>query len=327
MLQEIAVMIKEAGGEVTRLDGSLLYSNRITEWVGESEQQEDLLRQLEDILTKYAGKQRPNPYYALLMADGDNMGKTIDHQKEIKAHQDLSFVLSEFSERVSQIVKQNKGVPMYVGGDDILAYLPLHSVLDCAGQLEKEFQKRLSRYHFEGNGEKRSPTLSAGIVVAHHLTPLSSVLELVREAEKAAKAVEGKNALVVTLSKRGGYPRTISGKWGSISGRLFQLIAFHLQKSISKGTAYELRDLHRTLSPSSVGKKAIAQEALRIIKRKQEEGGEKAVSEKVISQFHEWIMDDEVSVGNLAREMVVAQEFAGIYGIEQAEMISEFIEE
>lgn len=50
-------------------------------------------------------------------------------------------------------------------------------------------------------------------MIAHHLTPLSLVLEEARVAERAAKSLKGKNAICVTLLKRSGSPLTVRSKW------------------------------------------------------------------------------------------------------------------
>ena len=62
-------------------------------------------------------------------------------------------------------------------------------------------------------------TLSIGIAIYHHLEPLNDALELARNAEKIAKKVDGKNALAITLSKRGSGDRTITGSWSKSGSR------------------------------------------------------------------------------------------------------------
>ena len=55
----------------------------------------------------------------------------------------------------------------------------------------------------------KSPTLSVGVAIIHHLQPLREALELARSAEKSAKHVKDKNALAITISKRSGSDFTI----------------------------------------------------------------------------------------------------------------------
>jgi CRISPR-associated protein Cmr2 len=313
MLNEIKKMLLEYELEVDEPDGALLYDSRLAEIIPTGDEQKEISQKLVVIVKKYAGEwySKLSPYYALLAADGDNMGKTIDAQKDPLTHQKLSQALSRFAQAVPAIVSKHKGVGVYAGGDDILAYLPLHTVLDCAKELEEKFKEAMKQFTSSGEeGIDISPTLSTGIVVAHHLTPLSDTLDLARKAEREAKKVAGKNALAITVSKRGGVDRTISGKWGKMNMRLEDLVNLTRQNEISAGIAYELHELHRELSGTSVPLSGIVDEAIRIIKRKRESGGAKAVGEKVIRQFKHWLEVDGISLPEVAQEMVVAKMFA-----------------
>ena len=319
LMAEVTALYKQFNLNISStVDNSLLYANRISDWMAEGEQQDKLLDKLDAILEKYAGQQRPNPYYALMMADGDGMGKTIDTLKRADAHRKFSQALSNFSEYVRATIPKFEGVLIYSGGDDILAYLPLHQALPCAEQLEKDFREKIgSKFTYQEEGETITPTLSAGIIVAHHLTPLSDVLALTRKAEKEAKSVPGKNSLVITVSKRSGVPRTIKGKWGYLNKRLDKMIKFSNQDIISKGLAYELRELHRTLSSSKELKDALVQEALRIVKRKRESGSNKKISENVIKDFENWLEKEQVPVNELSRELIVSGMFVGTQRTEE----------
>jgi CRISPR-associated protein Cmr2 len=256
------------------------------------------------------------PYYALLQADGDNMGKMIDNQKEQQQHGDLSKALSTFATRAKEIIKQHDGVPVYVGGDDMLAYLPLHTALDCVKELNKAFSQAMRNFAEDG----RHPTLSVGLAIAHHLAPLSDVLDQVRSAEKKAKQVNGKNGLVISLRKRGSTERAIKGKLADLAGRMEQLIDLTLQKAISHGAAYELEELQRQMENSGLPE-ALEKETLRILKRKRESGGTKTVDEeKVLNVFKSWLpgLKDEkgtLRLDELAGEMVVAAELAKAYAM------------
>jgi len=150
---------------------------------------------LEGLLDKYANDVRPNPYFALLVADGDGMGAVIDYQTTISAHQALSQALSQFAHEVGEIVTNHEGALVYSGGDDVMAYLPLHTALDCARELAERFEEQMRDFK---NQKEKSPTFSAGIVVAHHLEPLQDTLELARLAEKAAiSSIDSEKSLAV----------------------------------------------------------------------------------------------------------------------------------
>ena|SRR4028119_131478 len=56
-------------------------------------------------------------------------------------------------------------------------------------------------------------TASAGIAIAHRLSPLDITLQEVRNAEKAAKSKEGRNAFSITFLKRSGEQVGAGAKW------------------------------------------------------------------------------------------------------------------
>ena len=282
-------------------DGSLLFEERWVDLVsdvnsikkGEKavylKQAKEALGEFFRFVEKCLGPGRPNPYYAILLADGDRMGKAIDEQAKrgYKAHQSLSLALSEFAGNVRPIVEdrhpvtgQYQGALVYAGGDDVLAFMPLHIVLKQAQTLHKTFGEKLEPFKDE---KDHPPTLSAGIVIMHHLTSLKEALDLARQAEKRAKNIpdKKKNALAITISKRSGDDYTIAGHWGELDNYLVELIGFYSTDDIPAGTAYELRDLALRLTTSvdsSAGsearkevetlREAMLKEAERLLKRK-----------------------------------------------------------
>ena len=64
---------------------------------------------------------------------------------------------------------------------------------------------------------KRSPTLSVGIVIGHSMEPLEDLLKFAREAEKAAKdgksTKDERDGLAVHLYPRSGSPIKIRERW------------------------------------------------------------------------------------------------------------------
>lgn len=154
--------------------------------------------------------------------------------------------------------------------------MPLHTVLQCAQELAKNFEQTLSDFAINDstNNKKRTPTLSVGVAVIHHLESLQDALDLARAAERKAKHVDGKNALAIIVSKRSGETYSIDGSWGVIEKYLEQLITFCRADDIPNGTAYELRDLARRLTVPkghpdfNTLQEAIRADALRIIHRK-----------------------------------------------------------
>ncbi len=301
----------------------LVFVNRATDWFSSAALAAQVQEKHARIFEKVLGKDgpRPSPYYALLAADGDNMGVVIDAQKDPAAHREFSLALSGFARQAPQIVSNCLGVPIYSGGDDVLAYLPLHRALEYVEQLEKAFREQMQAFKGQKGGEIFSPTLSTGLVIAHYLEPLSDVLELARQAEREAKSVPGKNGLAITLSKRGGADRTARGKMQDLYPRLCQLIEFTRAQSISARAAYELQELHRALGEAGVTGDGLAKETLKIIARKREARSSTPVSAEVKNAFIRWLDPSQVAVplDELATEMIIARIFAGQPAIEPTE--------
>lgn len=312
-----------------RRDGHLLFEERLRDYFppeekpSEKKQAETALRHLLKIAFD---DQRPIPYYALLLADGDRMGKAIDAIKDIDRHRELSEKLSQFAGSVRAIVENrpedtppgHQGSLVYAGGDDVLAFVPLHRILDCALVLNREFKRQLEIFSFTNDeGKKVQPTLSVGIAIAHHLDPLSDTLELARAAEKTAKSLPGKDALCIKVSKRGGVVTTVQGKWSRLDERLRWFIEMHRMDDVPDGAAYELRQLAEDIKHFSPENKkgAIPAEVNRILRRKRARHGEENLSaevrEIVVAGLKDELIDDIDDKRNplqqLADELIVAR--------------------
>jgi len=311
-------------------DASILFASRLEEELtGEGLQQARAA--LATYLREGLGGE-PEPYYAILHADGDHMGKVIDYQTQggIKQHQAFSQALDAFADSVRGIVEGGegkqpyRGALVYAGGDDVLAFLPLDTVLPCAAELAERFAQTLQGYKAE---DGKTPTLSVGIAICHHIEPLSDALELARKAEKAAKRT--RNAVAITLSKRSGVDTTIGGEWqSSFPGRLEGFIALHQREALPDGAAFDLRDLDervgQTLDPA-----ALVAEALRILQRKRGRRGEEAIPKEDVQVIRDALVAGTAArrrdgrpawgVNELADELIVAREFARARGIKPHE--------
>ncbi|MFN4220145.1 MAG: type III-B CRISPR-associated protein Cas10/Cmr2 [bacterium] len=270
--------------------------------------------EIDEILETIRSFEKKAPtYYAILMMDGDEMGKWLKGKKMPKIeelihekakdvllkysenkdeeqlrkllclrhpisasiHQGFSRRLSEFAlKKVRDIVEnKNYGKLIYAGGDDLLAFLPLEKAFDCAYSLQKNFKEVL--------GEKAS--ISAGIVIAHHKYPLGLALNKVRQAEEKAKNDYGRNAFYITYLSKGGEERGFGGKW-EIKEFLNDIKCLFLNKKISRGFGYELSEAVEKLEKLEL----IEPELKRIIKRK---FNNKGMSKEEIDSYQEKILD------------------------------------
>ncbi len=302
-------------------DGALLFSERLDfEVDGANDQSlKEALDKLEEfhrqVQRKYAIG-RPLPYYAILQADGDGMGRIIDHEarKGPERHRSLSQALENFAQQARSIITSHQGAPVYVGGDDVLALLPLHTLLACLTKLDTTFTQTLAGFT---NEKGEHPALSTGVAVVHHLMPLTDARELAHDAEHAAKTqVVGKNAIALTVSKRGGSDTTIDGKRSVLIERLEQAIDWHRRQLIPDGAAYDLRDVARRLSGPSVSQMdqatrnaVLRLEAERIIRRKVKNPDAQSAMLKRIKTDGSWRAEQ------FADEIIITRLFADAHDI------------
>lgn len=284
-------------------DGSLLFESRLRDYYGEKIPA-NVTNALGDFL-KTAEISAVNPYYALLMGDGDKMGATINELQTPEDHRQFSQTLAGFAGKAGEIIEENQGAAIYTGGDDVLALLPLHTMIKCADELANAFRQMMQS---EGYNEA---TFSAGIAICHHVEPLEDALTLARKAEKEAKSVPDKNALAIIESKRSGADRLIKGKWGDLDWRLLDIADYYRLEQLPHGLAYQLREMALHLG----GETAVADdgnlrdvikvEAKRIIKRK--EGSDEA-QERIIGMVTQ--LSKSYTMTQLVNELIIANTIA-----------------
>lgn len=152
-------------------------------------------------------------YVAVLMMDGDKMGKRLSDFKTVAKHQDFSKLLLDFAPKAEALIREYQGQPIYVGGDDVLAVLPAHLAVSCAKALAADFSETIG-----GTG-------SAGVAIGHKSVPLQELVNRAREAEHRAKEVYGRNALALAIHKRSGEILWWGCKWASCGLGLFNAFA------------------------------------------------------------------------------------------------------
>jgi CRISPR-associated protein Cmr2 len=207
-------------------------------------------------------KPEPQPYYAILHADGDKMGALIETKNSAAEHRTFSSTLSSFASGVEKIVKHHHGFKIYSGGDDVLAFLPVNTAIACARELARDFASKIPE-----------ASLSVGIAIVHYREPLSISLDYARAAEKAAKNKGDKNPenhgnrLAVALHTRGGAPMTVVEPWNK--PELEKLLGTYQKESVSRGLAYELKQLAREWEKTGLPMPVLQDEAKRITTRKE----------------------------------------------------------
>jgi len=179
-LEELAQLVGAAAKETNThpvLKGTLLetyssnlfFESRLAELLEEEGADQERANKAQQVLQEiYRRFGRPYPYYALLRGDGDRMGQAISELKTPEAHCYFSAQLVKFATIAKKIVTEHQGGLIYSGGDDVLAFLPLHTALQCARALSQQFQNLL----FEAVPKDSVPTLSIGLIIMHQFDPL-----------------------------------------------------------------------------------------------------------------------------------------------------------
>lgn len=281
-------------------EDSWLFEDRLTQVVGRDEGKLALAKAAIGRLFAETKLPRPRPYYALLRADGDRMGKLIAAQLHLDEHRSLSTALVGFAQEARRIVQDHKGSAIYTGGDDVLAVLPVSTALPCARQLRACFHRFLDRFR---RGENRA-TISMGLVIAHHMDPLTHTLA--RSVATEALAKVQRDSLAVCIARRSGGDETVAATWDELSDALEQPAAYLEQGRIPAGLAHELRRAAQRIAGAAEEEKLARAEAARILGRKQPgRGQEKAMDEEVRRLLESGI--EARGLGEMATELIVAQ--------------------
>jgi CRISPR-associated protein Cmr2 len=209
---------KTAATRLLHYDGDVLYrdtftQSRLKEMLGKSPDEkaiQDTLKTLRD-LYQQARKLKihlPNPYLAVLMLDGDEMGAFLGECETPEQHEQVSSILMDLVTDMQQIVEiEHPGCLIYASGDDLLALLPARDALTVANKLQQTFQSQLEQAGYPDR------SVSCGIALVHHLQPLEWALRAARQAVERAKEHYERAALVVHFIRRSGEGVLVGAKW------------------------------------------------------------------------------------------------------------------
>jgi len=153
-------------------------------------------------------------YFAVIYADGDNIGTTL---KKIGSLDDkikeFSKKLLDFDGEVVKLINDYGGAPVYIGGEDIFAFVPLASIdnvsnkqvtiFDLIQRIDIAFGNYFTKV-YANELDVVQPTLSFGIAITYYKNPLSEAMKAAHELLGKAKDVDGKNAIELILEEHSG---------------------------------------------------------------------------------------------------------------------------
>ncbi|MBW4850482.1 type III-B CRISPR-associated protein Cas10/Cmr2 [Bacillus safensis] len=248
------------------IEASLFYERRIEDYleqcglvgIARTEAKNDITQLLEKYFkgeySKHNGQPikppTPSPYYAFLMADGDKMGSQLRNIQHVESHIAFSKTLSTFASKARGIISKCEGTLIYGGGDDVMAYVPVHQCLEAAGKLQREFVSTMKAHQHS----EIPPSISIGIAIVHMLEPLEEVRSMARQAEQYAK--QERNSLAIHFQKRGGGDTmniSVSFQIDPVAS-IQEMTTWLKQSYFTNGFAYGLRELYQTYEQSSFRK-------------------------------------------------------------------------
>lgn len=181
------------------------------------------------------GQGSPSVYYAVLLMDGDSLGRLLrEHRPNV-----LSASLRTFTQGVAHVVATHGGRLIYAGGDDVLALLPKPQAIACASALHQSYGKALADMH---------GTISAAILFAHMHATLSGVItEAHRLLDTVAKEENGRDSVAFAVWNSGGPTPLGVSKWAHLDaegrGLNLQGLTELVGETLSSQFLFKIQDL------------------------------------------------------------------------------------
>jgi CRISPR-associated protein Cmr2 len=176
---------------------------------------------------------RPSPYYAVLLCDGDDMGRAIQDILEsaspLDGHCRFGQQLAAFAKQVKALSERSDVHLIYNGGDDVLALTSLKGAVATANSLVAAFAEAVP-----------GRSASVGIAVAHHLYPLDAALTAARAAEREAKGLAGKGAVCLRVMRRSGETYDARCRWKDLDHQFERLVTMYAEDQLGGRIPYEL---------------------------------------------------------------------------------------
>lgn len=165
-------------------------------------------------------------YFAVVQADGDNLGKLAGSMSDVT---ELSERLFTFAESAEKRIEAFGGEPVYLGGDDLLAFMPVHyngkTVIDFIKAVSDDYSALVDK----GSG---NTAISFGCNIAYHKFPLSTARQRAGSL-LFEKAKEEKNSLALCFTRHSGAEIEFTLKINEPEFSLFQdLVDAMLNQSV-----------------------------------------------------------------------------------------------
>lgn len=157
-----------------------------------------------------AARGKKSGYIGFIYADGDEVGDYVQSQTTVQEYHNASKHLATVTREsvfralaesltTRTITRKKAGKPeeeekvglvpfeiITIGGDDVLLIVPADAALDVAQRMSQYFGERMAKVEHE---DERVLTMSAGVIVAQHHTPVSTLRDLASQLLKSGAKV------------------------------------------------------------------------------------------------------------------------------------------
>ena len=217
LLLKLFENVDASGQVVARNECLKLFSNNFSDnWMLKNPTNNTKIRDIKSIAnpkTQGDPSWKSEEYYCILNSDGDSMGKFFADCAASDAARELSQKSLQYCIQAAEMVLKYKGVPLYAGGDDLLAIVPVTgfdpdheeqeiTVFELINKLNTRFNLIFSEERQNNPGK---PSISVGLSIQHIKSPLYEGLNRAFDLLHAAKnSSPRKNGLCVDLQKHSG---------------------------------------------------------------------------------------------------------------------------
>jgi CRISPR-associated protein Cmr2 len=226
--------------------------------------------------------------------------------------------LAGFAGEAARIVREHRGVLVYAGGDDVLAFVPIDRCLACVLALHDAFGSALASWSTRTG---TALTLSVGLAIAHFMEPLEDLLDYGRAAEKHAKrprpedhGQDARDSLAVHLVKRGGGPLAVRANWSTGPEKHLHELAERIAAgAVSGRVAYDMHkiaDVYKSWAPGMV-EGAIRRDVLSVMQGKRPRSASRMDD---IANLIRARVAEAASLRALANDLLVARHIAATIG-------------
>jgi CRISPR-associated protein Cmr2 len=161
-------------------------------------------------------------YYAVVMVDGDHMGRWLGGEGEyrkqdepLERHQEqLSTALAAFAGAISRQADTCGAHVVYAGGDDALVLCPIDGLLPLLGNIDGCWQQATASIR---GRDDRQPTITAHASVVHAKASLQPVLIRARQLLQQTKDDLGRDGLSIMADLHAGGSTTAMLRWSELA--------------------------------------------------------------------------------------------------------------